>query len=650
MYIQKLTFDKWEHVHTSFCKNLEQQLKDTNLKLEYKNIGIGKTFLIVDNENQKKVDFFVRFLKKTNINLKFKEKNLLNFKYTNYQFYTPKKLDGLLYQEDISCSFNIVFWNTIHWENIKLYQCWKEFFRTEWRIVILNDEIIDKQYSLQHNNLILTLSECFILTQYSKDQYNIYAFRKENNWIVNVFQQRVALKNIVCFFPSCLIFKDENNNHQLFLNNGLLIKLPNFDWGELLDISTLLQNNYLSLTFRNERKLGHIQNWELIFQEEATKQQQTLRNWVFNSGKEIKPKLSFLKYDIPSILRNKDYQEAIKDNKIIKEIIEHYKSKQTSPNGNDNRQINIFNKMRNNFYGYTNYTGFLIKEEKWQLKLLDGIFMQITICKNNNWFCKYCVDKKEKYHIDLVNINNDWEIIEQYALLECDDLTDVPLSNNPFVFVHKTRFWFIIHSFPNEQNSKTFLLKNNIVEEIPTNFKTKGIIIIQNRFFSFSKNTNLKGWNVFNPHLKKWVKTYIDNIYAPKNFWTDWRCKAVNNNTLIYSKPPKRNEIFYPELAKLNIYEEADYSFMQEILYIERSIRHNSIAKYKKSLLTAKERKHLSTNKILWVLDTNSLNFKSPKCIRAYDIYKKEDCVLGSMNKYFFNLRGKKIQPKKEKQ
>lgn len=47
------------------------------------------------------------------------------------------------------------------------------------------------------------------------------------------------------------------------------------------------------------------------------------------------------------------------------------------------------------------------------------------------------------------------------------------------------------------------------------------------------------------------------------------------------------------------------------------------------------------SQKGLWVLEFSYMNFQSPKCIRAYDIYNKSDCVLGIKNKYFFNLKGK---------
>jgi hypothetical protein len=77
---------------------------------------------------------------------------------------------------------------------------------------------------------------------------------------LKVVEQRVSLKDIVCFLPTCIIFKDDNQDYQLFLNNGLLIKLPTFAWEDLLDVSTLLQNNYLDLSFKSGIKLGHIQN------------------------------------------------------------------------------------------------------------------------------------------------------------------------------------------------------------------------------------------------------------------------------------------------------------------------------------------------------------------------------------------------------
>lgn len=629
-----------DQILDNFCKNLEQQLKDTTMKLEYKNLTIWKTFVIIDSGNKKTVDFYVKFLKKLNINLKFKEKNLANFKYANYQFYTPEKLDMLLFQEGLSCSFDIVFWSTLHLENIKLYQWGKEILKTEWRSLIYNDENIDRECLLQHNNIISILSKKFILTQPSKDQYNIYAFKKESNWVLKVVEQRVALKDIVCFLPTCVIFKDESQDYKLFLNNGLLIKLPTSDWKNLIDVSALLQNNYLYLSFKHRMKLGHIQNWELIFQEEANNQQKNLKSWGFSSGKEIKPKLSLLKYDITSILAKVQFQESLKDNNIAKAIIEHYNPRKDHNNVNNNKKINFQNKMRNNFYGVT---GFLVKEEKGQLSLLDGIFMEITTYKNNNWFCKYYVNEKEKCQIDLVNINNEGEIIKQYPLLTDIDLFDIPLSNNPFVFVYKTKSYIIIHALPNEQDSKIFLLKANVLEEIPTHFETKAIVFMKGRFFSFSKNHKKWKWNVFSPHIKQWAKTNIQSIYAPIDIWTDWRCKTILTNSLCFSKPPSKNKIYYSELAELNIYEEADYSFMQEVLYIERKIKPFGVAKYKKSILSAKEKKQLSTQKSLWVLESSSRYFLSPKCIRAYDIYKKNDCVLGVKNKYFFNLKGKTL-------
>lgn len=640
MYIQKFKLHNPDQILEDFCKGIEQQLKGTNLKLEYKNLTIGKTFMIIDNENQKTIDFYVKFLKKLNINLKFKEKSLANFKHANYQFYTPEKLDMLLFQEGLSCSFDIIFWSTLHLENIKLYQWGKEIFKTEWRSLIYNDESIDRQYLLQHNNIISILSNKFILTQPSKEQYNIYAFKKESNWALKVVEQRVSLKDIVCFLPTCIIFKDDNQDYQLFLNNGLLIKLPTFAWEDLLDVSTLLQNNYLDLSFKSGIKLGHIQNWELIFQEEANNQQKNLKGWVFSSGKEIKPKLSLLKYDITSILAKEQFQEALKDNNIAKAIIENYKTKKDHNNVSNNKKINFSNKMRNNFYGIT---GFLVKEDKWKLTLLDGIFMEITTNKNNNWFCKYYINEKGKCQIDMININNEWEIVKQYTLLKDIDLFDIPLSDNPFVFVYKTKAYIIIHALPNEQGSKTFLLKNNVVEEIPTHFETTAIVVMKGRFFSWSKIHKKWKWNVFLPHLKQWTKTNIQSIYAPIDLWTDWRCKTVLTTSLCFSEPPSKNKIYYSQLAELNIYEEADYSFSQEVLYIERKIRPFGVAKHKKSILSAKEKKQLSTQKSLWVLEFSSMNFQSPKCIRAYDIYKKNDCVLGVKNKHFFNLKGKTL-------
>jgi hypothetical protein len=86
-----------------------------------------------------------------------------------------------------------------------------------------------------------------------------------------------------------------------------------------------------------------------------------LKGWVFSSGKEIKPKLSLLKYDITSILAKEQFQEALKDNNIAKAIIEDYKTKKDHNNVNNNKKINFPNKMRNNFYGIT---GFLVKEDK----------------------------------------------------------------------------------------------------------------------------------------------------------------------------------------------------------------------------------------------------------------------------------------------
>ena len=176
MYIQRFTLHNPDQILENFCQNLAQQLKGTTMKFEYKNLTIGKTFLIVDSENKKTIDFYIKFLKKLNINLKFKEKNLANFKYANYQFYTPEKLDMLLFQEGLSCSFDMVFWSTLHLENIKLYQWGKEIFKSEWRSLIYNDESIDREYLLQHNNIISILSKKFILTQPSKEEYNIYAF------------------------------------------------------------------------------------------------------------------------------------------------------------------------------------------------------------------------------------------------------------------------------------------------------------------------------------------------------------------------------------------------------------------------------------------------------------------------------------------
>ena len=640
MYIQRFKLHNPDQILEDFCQNLEQQLKDTTMKLEYKNLTVGKTFVIIDNENHKKIDFYVKFLKKLNINLKFKEKNLANFKHVNYQFYTPEKLDMLLFQEGLSCSFDIIFWSTLHLENIKLYQWGKEIFKTEWRSLIYNDANIDGKYLLQHNNIISILSKKFILTQPSKEQYNIHAFKKESNWALKVIEQRVDLKDIVCFLPTCIIFKDDNQDYKLFLNNGLLIKLPTFAWEDLIDISTLLQNNYLNLSFKNGVKLGHIQNWELIFQEKVNNQQKNLKGWVFSSGKEIKPKLSLLKYDITTILAKVQFQEALKDNNIAKALIEFYKPKKDHNNVNNNKKINFQNKMRNNFYGVT---GFLVKEDKWQLTLLDGIFMEITIYKNNNWFCKYYINEKGKCQIDLVNINNEWEIIEQYPLLKDIDLFDISLNLNPFVFAYKTKSYNLIHTLPNEQDSKTFLLKANVLEEIPTPFETTTIAIMKGRFFSWSKNHKKWKWNVFLPHSKQWTKTNIQSIYAPIDLWTDWRCKTVLTTSLCFSEPPSKNKIYYSELAELNVYEEADYSFMQEVLYIERKIRPLGVAKYKKSILSAKEKKQLSTQKSLWVLEFSSMNFQSPKCIRAYDIYKKNDCVLGVKNKHFFNLKGKTL-------
>lgn len=640
MYIQKFKLHNPDQILENFCQNLDQQLKGTNLKLEYKNLTIGKTFMIVDNENHKKIDFYVKFLKKLNINLKFKEKSLANFKHANYKFHTPDRLDMLLFQEGLSCSLDMVFWSTLHLENIKLYQWGKEIFKSEWRSLIYNDENIDGKYLLQHNNIISILSKKFIITQNSKEQYNIYAFKKESNWALKVVEQRVDLKDIVCFLPTCIIFTDENQNYQLFLNNGLLIKLPTFVWEDLIDISTLLQNNYLDLSFKNGVKLWHIQNWELIFQEEVNNQQKNLKSWVFSSGKEIKPKLSFLKYDITSILAKEQFQEALKDNNIAKALIEHYKINKNHNSANNNKKINFPNKMRNNFYGVT---GFLVKEDKWQLSFLDGIFMEITTYKHNNWFCKNYINDKGKCQFDLVNINNEWEIIKQYPLLKDIDLFDIPLSLNPFVFVYKTKSYILIHALPNEQDSKTFLLKANVLEEIPTPFETTAIAIMKGRFFSWSKNHKKWKWNVFLPHSKQWTKTNIQSIYAPIDIWTDWRCKTVLTNSLCFSEPPSKNKIYYSQLAELNIYEEADYSFMQEILYIERKIRPLGVAKYKKSILSAKEKNQLSTQKSLWVLEFSSMNFQSPKCIRAYDIYKKNDCVLGVKNKYFFNLKGKTL-------
>jgi len=108
MYIQRFKLHNPDQILEDFCKGIEQQLKNTTMKLEYKHLTVGKTFMIVDNENQKTIDFYVKFLKKLNINLKFKEKNLANFKHANYKFYTPEKLDMLLFQDtyyNITMSF-----------------------------------------------------------------------------------------------------------------------------------------------------------------------------------------------------------------------------------------------------------------------------------------------------------------------------------------------------------------------------------------------------------------------------------------------------------------------------------------------------------------------------------------------------------------
>lgn len=43
MYIQKFKLYNPDQILEDFCKGIEQQLKDTTMKLEYKNLTVGKT-------------------------------------------------------------------------------------------------------------------------------------------------------------------------------------------------------------------------------------------------------------------------------------------------------------------------------------------------------------------------------------------------------------------------------------------------------------------------------------------------------------------------------------------------------------------------------------------------------------------------------
>lgn len=263
MYIEELKKNIHPDAYEKFEQNINKQLKATWLDNIFKiwNCYLNSFELFHKETNQKYNIWNTMMFNNYKINLKkasnkIEENNEKATIFVNFPFRFSQIADRW-----ISFEADLVLWEQIYFDNIKIFHKKKLVCSLEWKSFSLYKETSKKIHSKRATKVVFcfqVLEKKFLFTKLDEDTYNVYWFKKDFIGKGREFKykkQQIKYSKLTNLNNEWIGFIDNDWKHKFFSTCWDIIDVSDFANNSISNLTSLSMNKFYSITLKNEKNI-----------------------------------------------------------------------------------------------------------------------------------------------------------------------------------------------------------------------------------------------------------------------------------------------------------------------------------------------------------------------------------------------------------